>query len=198
MSVLTRDFTKKEKVLIVILSLIILGAVYYIFVYSQVESRIQSARLEAQAIEDEIRVSEARLEKINEMSAEMNDIESGKIKKSYMPSYNAGKSELDFLHSVISGTKDYYVNFTNLTKEDNQIKRDFTLQFTAKDFAQAEEIVKQLEEFETRCILGDVYITPAVEIPNFKSGNVVVSLTGTFYETMIGGTPDKELPADSE
>ena len=45
--------------------------------------------------------------------------------------------------------------------------------------------------------MGDVYITPKEKEESLLEGMVNVNLTGTFYETLRDGTPDKELPEDT-
>ncbi len=195
MNVLTRDFTKREKILLVVLGVIIIAAAYYLLVYSQVETGIASAKASSQSIEDNLVITQAKIDQISAMQAEMDALSADEgTLKSYMPSYNAGKQELDFLHTTLSETIDYYVNFTDLTLEGDQIRRDFGLQFTATDYEQAENIIKTLEESEIRCLVANVYITPKENGTDLLDGNVVVSLSGTFYETLKEGTPDKELP----
>ena len=192
MKILTRDFTTREKVLLAILLVIIITAAYYLFVYRIVDDQIISIRSKNQAMESQLIIATAQVERLQAMSDEM----SSDVLRSYMPSYNASKKELDFLHSTLGETEDYLINFTYLTRDGDQICRGFGLQFTAKDYAQAKKIIKALEDSEIRCLIGDYKIDPAEKAEHLLEGKVMVTLNGSFYETMYDGVADKELPAD--
>lgn len=192
MKILTKDFTTREKVLLLVLLLVIIVAAYYLFVYRNVQTHIEALQAESQALENQLAIVTAQADRLRTMSVQMeND-----TLKSYMPSYNSSKIELDFLNSTLSETEDYLINFTNLTRNGDQIRREFVLQFTAKDYAQAERIIKALEDSEIRCLIGDFQTGPVEREGYLYDGHVQVSLRGCFYETMYDGTVDKELPED--
>ena len=194
MKLLTRDFSTREKVLLVILLVVIVSAAYYLFVWTTVDDQITSIQSQNQSMETQLMIATAKVEKLQGMSAEMeND-----LIRSYMPSYNASKEELDFLHGTLAATEDYLINFTYLTRNGDQIKRGFSLQFTARSYAQAKEIIGALEDSEIRCLIGDYNINPTQKDYHLLEGKVKVVLEGCFYETMYDGVVDKELPKDSE
>ena len=113
-----------------------------------------------------------------------------------MPSYNSSQKELDFLNETLAQTENYLVNFTTLTRNGDQINRGFVLQFTARNYSQAEKIIKTLEDSEIRCLIGDYMINPHEIGDHLLEGQVQVSLKGSFYETLYDGVVDKELPVD--
>ena len=194
---LSREFSTREKVLLMIPILIILAALYYIFVHDPVSSGIKDADLQAQMMEDELVVLRARVSQVMQMQSEMKELESDSTESGYMPSYSAGKDELDFLHEILSSsTINYNVTFTELTKDGDQIRRDFNLQFAAKDYRTVKDILTKLEESKIRCLIGDLALTPIGDEGNLMKEGVQVSCTAVFYETMYGGTPDSDLPAD--
>lgn len=193
MKLLTRDFSTREKVLLVILLVVIISAAYYLFVWTTVDDQITSIQSQNQSLETQLMIATAKVEKLQGMSAEMDS----DVLRSYMPSYNASKEELDFLHGTLAATDDYLINFTYLTRNGDQIKRGFGLQFTAKSYAQAKEIIGALEDSEIRCLIGDYNINPTQKDNHLLKGKVKVVLEGCFYETMYDGVVDKELPEDS-
>ena len=196
MSILNRDLSKSEKNLLVLLLIVIVGAVYYLFVFTPIENGIQSAKIEQQALQTELDVANAKVEKIKAMTEELSGKSSAH--SSYMPSYNAGKDELDFLHEILRDTENYSVKFTTLTREKDLIRREFAMRFSVKNYAKAKEVVKALEHCDVRCLVADVVVSPLDRDSNLQDGEVDVNLTGTFYETLQGGKPDKDLPEDSD
>ncbi|MCR5295512.1 MAG: hypothetical protein K6E30_10155, partial [Lachnospiraceae bacterium] len=57
------------------------------------------------------------------------------------------------------------------------------------------EIISQLEESPYRCLLGDISCSLH---EGDENAEVSVSATATFYETLVGGTPDSGLPEEKE
>ncbi len=192
MKILTRDFTPREKFLLTVLLVIIIAAAYYLFVYRTVDAQISAQTAERQSLESQLEIVTAQAQKIQKMAEQ---IENDTL-RSYMPSYNSSQKELDFLNETLSETENYLVNFTTLTRNGDQINRGFILQFTAKNYAQAEKIIKTLEDSEIRCLIGDYMINPLETGDHLLQGQVQVSLKGSFYETMYDGVEDKELPED--
>ena len=106
-----------------------------------------------------------------------------------MGSYNSSKPETAFLHTVLADVPDYTISFDEVTREGDQIRRNFTLNFTTASYDSAEKIIKNLTSGDYRCLIGDMSCS-------VENGITSVTLQGTFYETMVGGTPDSALPAD--
>jgi hypothetical protein len=194
---ITKGFTTREKSLLVILILVIIGAVYFLFVHQPVSDGIDIANKRAVTLEEDLAIINAKAQKISGMKDEMAEIEKSGKTPSAMPSYNSSKQEIDFLHGILSSqTLDYMVNFTEITREGNQIRRKFSLNFTGKDYNEAESILEALENSEVRCLIGDLRIQPVESDADLFSGEVDVSCIATFYETMYGGKADSDLPED--
>ena len=192
MKILTKDFSTKEKILIAVLLVVIISAAYYLFVYRTVNEQIEGFVTERQTLESQLAILTEQVNSIQAMSEEL-----GKdTVRSYMPSYNSSKKELDFLNLTLAETSDYMVNFTTLSRNGDQISRGYRLEFTANSYAQAEKIIHALENSEIRCLIGDYMINPIENGDHLLDGDVQVVLNGNFYETMYDGVADKELPED--
>ena len=55
---------------------------------------------------------------------------------------------------------------------------------------------QKLADSKWRCLVGDVQCSQIIG-PNYETGYFTVSATATFFETMVGGTPDAGLPAEN-
>jgi hypothetical protein len=124
-------------------------------------------------------------------------MEANGLAKTRMPSYNAGKEEVDFMNDTLKDTIDYYIGFNDLTREGDQIRRNFSLQFKSANYKAAQKVLKKIEGSKIRCLIGDISVTPVESDQTISDGEVQVSCTATFYETLQGGKADKELPPDS-
>lgn len=189
MRVMSRDFTRSEKLLILVLVLILLGLAYYQFVDRNVRETITNAEAEVKAIQTEMDAVEKRLAELRKTKSEMDALEE-KGMLSWMPSYNAGKEEVAFLNGILADTLEYEVTFSNVTRTNTQIRRAFTLKYKVEGYEAAQEILDRLSESKNRCLVGNV--RGSIN----KDGIVTVEQSATFYETMVGGIPDAGLPSD--
>ena len=195
-----RDFTTREKVLIVILICILLALAYYWLVDSPVRSGIAEAKSEKESLETELIAVNAKVEGLRQMQSELNSLgTSGR--GGYMASYNNAKAEIAALNDILSETNEYVIAFADLTRDGDQVRRAFTIQFTTTGYKAAKNTIINLENSEYRCRIGDlscVVDTSSDSAADMKSwkGEITVSATATFYETMVGGVEDEGLPAD--
>ena len=208
MKFLSRDFTLKEKILLLVLLLLLFGLAYYRFVYVPCSEAISRAQSEQETLQTDLLVMLAKEGQLKNMQKELDEL--GELQQtSRMESYNNAKAEISLLNGVLEAADSYSVTFSGVTRDGAQIRRDFDLQFKTATFGDAKEIVKRLAESEYRCLLGDMkYTTDYQRAPQSQtSGGVViggvryntavnVSVTATFFETMQGGTPDEGLPAE--
>lgn len=193
MKILSRDFTLRESILIGLLGLILVVLFYYQFVDQPVRTAINSANAEKQSLQIELDAVQQKVAEVNEMRTELDSIEaSGKTSR--MESYNNSKAELALLNDILESATDYSISFATVTRDGNQIRRNFSLQFVAQDYATVEKILAELARSPYRCLVGDISCSGGSQTVGSR---VSVSTTATFFETMVGGTADAGLPQDT-
>ena len=201
---MNRDVTAKEKALLVILVLIILGFCYYRFVDQPIRKNLAKAEAEYSTLNKELTEANVKIRELQRMQNEIDEITAAG-KYSYMPSYNNSKEELALLNDILSNVATQYsVSFNNVTRTKDQIRRNFKLDFTAPDYETMKGIIDQLTGVDYRCLIGDcssklVVVKERDRITREETENsyLAVSATATFYETLVGGTTDAGLPEDS-
>ena len=193
MKLITRDFTRKEKILLLLLSLILVALCYYQFVDKPVRAALEAARTEASELEVELSAVETKLARMRKMRAEMEDITAGGT-ISEMASYNNSKAEIALLNDILADTYDYTISFANVTRSGDQIRRNFTLTFNTDSYTTMSRILTRLSSSHYRCLIGDIRCSSDHDV-YYMNGYISVSITATFYETMVGGTPDAGLPS---
>ena len=186
------EFTRKEKFLILLLCLILVGLAYYQFVDQPVRTALNNAHAERDSLNEELVTVQAKLRVMRRMRKELEEIrDSGKV--SEMKSYNNSKPEIALLNDILRGTPDYTISFANVTRDGDQIRRNFTLRFTTDSYETVQRIVKELSESPYRCLIGDFKIS-VNRGSTLQDGVLTVTMTATFFETMVGGTADAGLP----
>lgn len=192
MKVMSREFTMKERLLLLLLSLILVGLAYFQFVDRPVRAALTAAQEESQALSTELTAVEEKLARMRRMRDELEDVTGGGA-ASEMSSYNNSKAEIALLNDILSNTLQYAITFENVTRDGDQIRRNFSLQFTMDSYDGVESILSALNESHYRCLIGDVRCSASRD-NNVMEGNVTVNAVATFFETMVGGTPDAGLP----
>ena len=193
MKSLNRELTTREKVLLLVLVLILLALAYYQFVDLPARTAINKAHSERDSLSIELSAVQTKLAVMRRMRDEMEDITAGGT-VSEMKSYNNSKAEIALLNDILRGTPQYSINFAEVTRDGDQVRRNFTLQFTTESFDTVVRVLRQLEQSPYRCLIGDLKIS-AARGGNVRFGTITVNATATFFETMVGGTADAGLPA---
>lgn len=179
MKILSRDFTRGEKVLILILALILIVLAYYLFVYKPVSEGIEEANVESENLRAELSVSQAKVARLEKMQDEIDDIMADE-NISEMPSYN-NKKAVNALLSDILGSMTYSATLANMTRNGDQIRRIVQLQFTAPSYADMEEVLSRLSKSPYRCLIENVSCTSFTDrYTDTEAYNV--NLTATFFE----------------
>ena len=183
-----REFTRTEKILTAVLSVILTGLCYYQFLYRPVTREIKACHAQRDALMTEFTQVQNRIIQLQRMRDELDRL--GQIGyTSRMPSYNSVEAETSFLNTVLAPAEQYSISFANVTRTGSQIRRNVTLRFTAREYPAAESILTNLSSSaDFRCLLGDLRYSGS------ESGLISVNVSATFFETMAGGTPDAGLP----
>ena len=195
MKSLNRELSTREKLLILVLVLVLLALAYYQFVDQPVCTAISNAHAERDSLTTELTTVQSKLLVMRRMRDEMEDITAGGT-VSEMKSYNNSKPEIALLNDILRDTPEYSITFANVTRDGDQIRRNFSLRFTADSYKTVQRVIKQLTNSPYRCLVGDLKISAARD-GTMEEGPISVNGTATFFETMVGGTVDAGLPATS-
>lgn len=194
MKILSRDFTKGEKAILLLLVIALVILAYYLAVHKPVKEGIEKANAESANLRVELSAVEAKAAVLERMQNEIDGImENSEI--SMMPSYN-NKQEVNKLISGVLGNLTYSASLANLQRSGDLIRRNVQLEFNAPSYAAMEEVLEKLSSSPYRCLIDNVtcsrYRDKYEDVDAYK-----VSLTATFFETLVGGAADEALPADS-
>ncbi len=202
MKILSRDFTVREKVLMTFLSILLIILAYYRFVDIPVRDGIVDAKSKVEAYNTELNAVNTKIESLRQMQEELDELGTAG-RAAYMASYNNAEAEYTALNDILSATDEYVITFSDLTREGDLIRREFSIQYTTTGYAAAKKIIFDLENSKYRCRIGDLSVSVGKENDTEAdllhwNGRIMVSAKATFYETMVGGTADEGLPAEDD
>ncbi len=211
MKILSRDFTTKEKIMIVVFCLLLLGLAYYRFFYVPTQDQIAAANSQKANYETELMEVMAKEAQIRKMKEEIDEL--GELSNvSRIESYNNSKQEISLLNRVLGPATEYSISFSNIKRDGDLLRRNFTLMFKTDSFVSAKRIISSLEESPYRCVLSDIQYQLSLRRADSEEPTrggrwiddeyfydvVTVNTNATFFETMYDGVADAGLPAESQ
>ena len=182
-----KAFSKREKALLIVLVLILIGALYVFTVHMPVTEGIETAQALIEDADMNIQIKLTRVQRMTAMSAEIQQMkDSGDMQE--LPTYDYLPKEIAFLNSILGDATDFQLNFDTQFPKDGEediLRRTAKISFVAKSYASAKQAISKLESSTFMDKIKDLSITPAErDSYDIMSGPVKVALSITFFERM--------------
>lgn len=186
---LSKQFTRREKVLLCILGLLLVGATYYFAVHQPVESALRTLTFQQDDARNSLMILEVKEERLSQMRAELEEI-LAQPNPSETPKYDNLQQVMVFLNAILGSTADYSLSFqpVEAPEEGAVVRRVIQMSFICPSYEEARAVVESLRDCVYRCQLSALSMAPAardlVESADLTTGAVQVSLTATFFESL--------------
>ena len=213
---LSREFTRKEKILLVICFLLVLGIIYYQFVYKGILQQIPENS--TADLELEIEMERARSTEISNMLATI-DQNKGKTPGKLMV-YNNLANEINLVGEVMQGKGEQVtLNWSTPVLNGTIVRRDVSVSLVTRRYSYLKEILHSFNNCVYRCVVRDLAITDnsaatrtvtariggnmtTMTVPQTRRGikdstRMSVSFNMTFFETIEGATSTEGLIIES-
>ena len=183
-SILNRAFSTREKVLILILAILMLGATYYYLIINNVETTKINNQEAMSKIDSELVLQQAIDENFKRMNAELDRL--GDISLlPVVPVYDNFKKVLDELNSNLAGTISYNLSFSDPELDEKLIRRTVEVSFVCDKYESALDIITSMENSPYMSNIDTFAITPRL-LANGDVVNVLGEVTITYFETSEG------------
>lgn len=195
---MNRAFTTREKVLLVILAVLIIGIGYFKLLLEPINTSIENYQNMTASEQDEILVNTALLQKKKQMETELEELfASGD--PTPIPVYdNSGKLLVE-LHRILDKSLDYSLNFSGVSTMDVEylVRRPVSLTFQASTYAQARAIIDELHDSDNVNCISDLsmqinngnldYTNEIIHWDEDDDSDyyITVSLVITYYERIV-------------
>ena len=188
---LSRQFTRREKVLLAILAVLLLFALYYLAVHRPVTEALSRIQSESETVSVDLTVLEAKEQRMIQMQQELDEILS-QPNVSEIPKYDNLQQVMDFLNTVLSSASEYTLSFQGLQQPQDGgiLRRTMQMTFTTPSYDAARSMIEQLQNCPYRCQLSDFSILPfsadsqPQDAASLLDGSVQASVTVTFFENL--------------
>ena len=187
---LSKEFSPREKVMIVVLSVLLILAIYIYAVHIPVTNTIKNADANRQILQSDLVILESQYSFYQKMNDELKDISSAP-NRAVIPDYDNLQALMSFLNTTMSGTSDYTMSFGAVEQSEDEgiVRRSAQMSFECSSYEAAKTVIKNLSNCPYMCTLGDLVVSPIGytsqrDNMSIENGSVSVSLTITFYEHM--------------
>ncbi len=180
---LNRAFTKTEEILLLIITVLLMGLLYYQFVYKAQQAAI--VRYDTSGLEAEMLIEQARAAQIKSMQDEIAQNKKDKI--GVVETYNNLKQEINELNDIFGGASDFDFGFDQAVADGEAVRRIINASFGAPSYEEARTMLNALHNCPYRCLITQVQVVPDGRSQgdnNLHKGAVKVNFSVTFYETL--------------
>ena len=183
---LNREFSAKEKLLLLIAAVLALGLFYYNFVYKFFQS--QYALYDTAKIEDELLVEQSKSTRIAQMKQIIEDSK-GKVKGD-LSVYNNQSAEIIEMGMIFDEDADNVsISWSEPVMSGTIIRRDVNITFHCRSYENFKNVLRKMSEMKYRCLIGNVAVSDANTREStgiVTSGDINASISVRFFETSEG------------
>ena len=152
---LNYSFSKREIALILGLILVLMGLLYYRFVYMEIGSQIE--QYDTTDLEAQVQMEQLQLIKWQAMQDEIEEF--GKVSTSSLKTYDNQKEEINLLNDIFEPCIRYNFSFEKPVATGDTIRRNVAVSFTTIDYESALDIIIKLHNSDDRVLIRDISIT---------------------------------------
>ena len=179
---LNRTFSKREKILLLILTLLVIAIGYYLIVWQPVEARVRAAAAMEADADGAYAIEEVKLVQMQQMQTELAELDAFEEKQNAaaIPPYDNAKRVMQLLNGILTAAERYEISFANVETQGNLALRTLQMRFACADYENAKTILRALYAGPYRCKIGTM--TFRCEGEDIQTGAVSVETEITFYE----------------
>lgn len=180
---LMHSFTKREKIVLLVLVLFLVAGFYFLMIHYPVTTRLEEIEAEKLNVEDQTTLAIAKGQVYVKMRNELNDIKALPLDKlTVMPVYDNFQALFAYFRGIFDGVEPD-IRFSEAKVDGRIATRSMSFSFTAPDYETAKSVLRKFTGTGYRCLLQNVTISP--EDGDMQSNALRVSGTMIFYELII-------------
>ncbi len=178
---LSREFTTREKILLLILAVILLAELYYLLVHQKVERDFAEARERMETAMVFYDIESAKAAKKQEMLEKIQEAtEDGSVRP--LPDYDNATNVVAYMNGVMESVEEYNLVFNNVDFRDYVAMRSINMSFNGQGYSAVKNIVTLLEDGPYYCEVTGLSMSTENEISDMTDEMVSGQIAAAFYE----------------
>lgn len=174
-----RQFSLRERILMIILALLLIVCVYYILVEKPVQDTLVDASQRQSEAQSQLTIASAQLKKMRQMQSALEELEQSA--QADVPDYDNFKNVVDLLNGAMAMTDEYSLNFQPVTNDGAIARRTIQMSFRCDSYATAKRVMQRMLDSDYRCRITAMSVSCGSGSDISKT-DVSVSASITFYE----------------
>ncbi|MCH3968034.1 MAG: hypothetical protein PHR15_08995 [Atopobiaceae bacterium] len=159
---LTYTFSKREKVLIVLLALILIAMAWYELVFKGVQEQTSALEQQIADAQDTLTIDTAKVQQMTTMQKAVDSYEAAGSAASTTPKYDNIKNVMSTLDTALSGTASYSLSFDDLdTTQAGVVRRGVSVSFGCDTYDAAKAVISTLADGPYTCSVDSFTIATA-------------------------------------
>ncbi|MDO4403714.1 MAG: hypothetical protein Q4C09_01635 [Atopobiaceae bacterium] len=181
---LTYTFSKREKIMLAILGVLLIAIGWFELVYVNTTDQIRTIEQQIETTNSNITLEQTKLAKKKEMERVIEQRKAEGAKATPIPEYDNIRPLMAELNNVMSKAENYTLSFDALDTESTEyVLRGVGMEFGCSSYAAAEEIIALIADGPYPCIIDAVNISDAGATNVRSNGsNVKAKIHVIFYE----------------
>ena len=179
---MNRSFTTREKILLVVLTVLLLGVGYFKLFLQPMEQRVEAFQERQNTAQDQMMIEAAHLRQMRKMEEELQQLkDSGAIPNAEVPVYDNIQNVMIQLNTILSQAMEYSLSFKEVSTDDTgMVFRPIDMTFTANDY--------DLYHCRYRCSVEDLSVNADLNLS--IENEIFVDLSIVFYEKIESEADD--------
>lgn len=140
---MNREFTKREKVLLLIFAVLLIAVGYYKLLLEPINSQIESYRSLTQEEQMQMDTAQLQAARMKQMEAEIAQAKAAGIERT-IPDYDNSAVLLPQLYQIMDSTIEYAMDFDEITFEGNIAARPVRIEFEIANYQKARRVIDKL------------------------------------------------------
>ncbi len=158
--ILNRTFTRREKVMLLALVLVLIVGLYFYCVHFPVVNGLQEVERRDEEVSAQMTAAQAKADEYNAMQEELEEIFSQPADQiTVMPPYNNIETLMRKLDVIFAGTNPDF-SFSQASIRDNIASRNISFSCTASSYEAARRLLRDVTGTGYRCLLNSFTLTP--------------------------------------
>ena len=140
---MNREFTKREKVLLLIFAILLIAVGYYKLLLEPINNQIESYRSLTQEEQMQMETAQLQAVRMQQMEAEIAQAKAAGIERT-IPDYDNSAVLLPQLYQIMDSTIEYAMDFDEITFEGNIAARPVQIEFETANYQKARRVIDKL------------------------------------------------------
>lgn len=152
-----KEFTKREKIMLLVLAVLVIGIGYYKFVLQPINDKVSEYKNMESEVQLEYEQNQIKAARVSIMEKEIEEAKAKGIRRT-IAAYDNSANLMPELYRIMKSTIDYSMDFGEIVFEDTVVRRPVSITYETSTYKQARAIIDKLYKSQYAMQIDDLTI----------------------------------------